>query len=157
MLQELRNDSFLEFLGNNGFYRVVGNSSRLRAPIATFRPIEMLPGEIEDAELVEGERSQITVNAYERNSKARAACIKEHGCRCSICGFDFESRYGEYGKGYIQVHHLVPLSTLTERYVVDPVKDLIPVCANCHAIIHRKRPPFTPDEVKEMFAKSRSA
>ena len=157
MLQKLRKDSFLKFVDYDGLYRVVGDSARERPPKTSFRPDNMLPEEIENIEFEEGACSQITVNTYERNPRARAACIKKHGCRCSICGFDFESRYGEYGKGYIQVHHLVPLSTLTEQYVVDPVKDLIPVCANCHAIIHRKRPPYTPDEVKGMFAKSRSA
>ncbi len=162
MLQKLRDDSFLEFVDNDGYYRVVGDSARERPPRTSFRPDGVLPEEIEDSELegtelVEGGFSKITINTYERNPKARAACIEEHGCWCSVCGFDFEKHYGEYGKGYIHVHHLVPLSTALEQYVVNPKTDLIPVCANCHAIIHRKRTPLTPDEVKEMFTKSRRA
>jgi hypothetical protein len=161
LLQKLRDDSFLDFV-DRGLYRVVGNRARLRPPMASYRPVEMLSEEIEDSELeetelVEGGVSKITINTYERNPKARAECIEKYGCQCSICGFDYEKHYGQFGKGYIPVHHLVPLSTLTKLYVVNPVTDLIPACANCHAIIHRKRPPFTPDEVKEMLTKSRKA
>ena len=55
-----------------------------------------------------------------------------------ICGFDFEKTYGEIGKGFIHVHHIVPVSEIGESYRVDYEKDLIPVCPNCHAMLHRK-------------------
>jgi len=55
---------------------------------------------------------------------------------CSICSFSFEDRYGDIGKGYIEVHHIVPISTLTHDTIVK-VSDLAPVCSNCHSIIHR--------------------
>ncbi|MEG1241999.1 MAG: HNH endonuclease, partial [Oscillospiraceae bacterium] len=47
-------------------------------------------------------------------------------------------RYGEVGKNFIHVHHKIPLNEISEEYVVDPVNDLIPVCPNCHAMLHRK-------------------
>lgn len=67
-------------------------------------------------EYIEGARRQITVNAYERNAKARELCIKAHGWYCHVCEFDFESIYGELGKGYIHVHHVEPLAAKNESY-----------------------------------------
>lgn len=56
---------------------------------------------------------------------------------CCVCGFNFEKIYGEIGVGYIEVHHLKPLNEINEKYQVDPVKDLRPVCPNCHAMLHK--------------------
>lgn len=86
----------------------------------------------------EGAVKEIKVNTYERNPQARKECIKHHGVNCSICGLSFEEMYGEVGKGYIHVHHIVPLSEIGEDYEVDPINDLIPVCPNCHDMLHRK-------------------
>ena len=55
-----------------------------------------------------------------------------------VCGFEFGDQYGEWGEGFIHVHHVVPLAKRGERYEVDPVHDLVPVCANCHAMLHRR-------------------
>lgn len=94
--------------------------------------------EIENpGELIEGAKKTMVVNQYERNPEARRQCIEAHGCYCHVCGLDFAKKYGEIGEGFIHVHHLVPISTIGEGYVVDPVKDLIPVCPNCHAMLHR--------------------
>jgi 5-methylcytosine-specific restriction protein A len=84
------------------------------------------------------------VNAYERDPRARKACLAHHGTNCSVCGFNFESRYGKIGEGFIHVHHLVPLSEVGEDYEVDPIADLLPVCPNCHAMLHRSDPPLSP-------------
>ena len=94
--------------------------------------------EIENpGELIEGAKKILIVNQYERNPEARRQCIEAHGCYCHVCGIDFAQKYGELGEGFIHVHHIVPLSTIGEDYVVDPVNDLIPVCPNCHAMLHR--------------------
>jgi hypothetical protein len=85
---------------------------------------------------VEGALAEIRVNGYERDRKARQACIDHYGTDCQVCGLDFKSRYGEIGAGFIHVHHIVPLASIGEQYNVDPVKDLIPVCPNCHAMLH---------------------
>lgn len=74
---------------------------------------------------------------YERSSKNREAAIRIHGTKCMICGFDFGQKYGELGKGYIEVHHIKPLATLEQEVVVNPETDLICVCANCHRMLHR--------------------
>lgn len=90
------------------------------------------------------------MNAYERDPKARAACIRHHGTMCKGGGFDFEKTYGEHGKGFIHVHHLRPLSTLGEEYRVDLVADMIPLCPNCHAMVHRgnEATPLSPEALR---------
>ena len=85
----------------------------------------------------EGALRQVTVNAYERDARARDACIRKHGPECSVCGLRFEDRYGGIGKDFIHVHHLVPLARVGKNYAIDPAKDLAPVCPNCHAMLHR--------------------
>jgi len=96
----------------------------------------------------EGSTRRISVNVYERNPKARAECIAHYKAKCRICGFDFEEQYGNVGKGYIHIHHTKPLSEIGEEYEVDPIEDLMPVCPNCHAIIHKRKPPYNIEEVK---------
>lgn len=93
----------------------------------------------------EGATKKISVNAYERNSEARAKCIAHYGCKCYICGFDFKNVYGDIGKGFIHVHHEVALAEIKKEYEIDPVKDLKPLCPNCHGIIHRTHPPISVD------------
>lgn len=97
----------------------------------------------------EGACRKITVNAYERDTKARKACIKHYGYRCAACNLDFAERYGALGKNFIHVHHIVPLANIGKKYTVNPVKDLIPVCPNCHAMLHRTKEVLTIDELKK--------
>jgi 5-methylcytosine-specific restriction protein A len=112
----------------------------------------VLPEEVlNDVSLYEGSKQRITVNAYERNPKARKACIDHYGAQCQVCELDLGEKYGEIGKGFIHVHHLKPLSGIGEEYEIDPVQDLIPVCPNCHAIIHRRSPPYTIEEIKGLL------
>ncbi len=75
---------------------------------------------------------------YERNPKLRKAALNIHGYDCKACGLNFEKRYGEYGKGFIHVHHIKPISKAGEGSV-NPKTDLIPVCPNCHAMIHKPK------------------
>ncbi len=102
-------------------------------------------------ELYEGLKKTITVNSYERNSTARQSCIDYWKAICAVCSADFEKLYGEIGKGFIHVHHLTPISKVGQTYQIDPINDLIPVCPNCHSMLHRKEPPLTIDELKKMI------
>lgn len=89
--------------------------------------------------LSEGKTKQILVNSFERNRKARQECIDYYGeYKCQICGFDFEKVYGEIGKNFIEVHHKIPLSEIRDNYIINPKNDLLPICPNCHAMIHKK-------------------
>lgn len=96
----------------------------------------------------EGALTRITVNSYERNSRARQVCIQHHGPNCSVCNFNFANRFGDIGIGFIHVHHLKPLSEIREGYELDPINDLSPVCPNCHAMLHRRRPAYSIEELK---------
>lgn len=102
-------------------------------------------------ELFEGIKKTVIVNSYERNPKARQLCIKHWEAICAVCSIDFEKIYGEIGKGFIHVHHLTPVSKIGKTYQVDPINDLIPVCPNCHSMLHRQEPPFTIDELKKIM------
>lgn len=101
---------------------------------------------------LEGQRRQLTLSVYERNTSARNACIDHYGAKCTVCGFDFEAYYGEPGKNKIVVHHLTALHEGDgQKRVVSPIHDLRPVCSNCHLIIHSKLPAYTVEEVQEMI------
>ncbi|MGL6194004.1 MAG: HNH endonuclease [Thermoguttaceae bacterium] len=104
-----------------------------------------------NSKYVEGLRKTITVNAYERNYEARNKCIKYWQAVCTVCGLDFEERYGKIGCGFMHVHHLVPLSEIQRNYIVDPISDLRPVCPNCHAMLHKRAPPLAIEELKELI------
>ncbi len=97
----------------------------------------------------EGALRRITVNAYERDPAARKACIGLFGTVCSICGFDFAARFGALGTGFIHVHHTRPLSEIGRGYAVDPLTDLVPVCPNCHAMLHQRTPPLSVAELRK--------
>ncbi|MDB4298998.1 HNH endonuclease [Flavobacteriaceae bacterium] len=98
----------------------------------------------------EGKSKDITQTRYERNPEARKRCLKHYGFLCKVCEFNFEHHFGEVGQGFIHVHHINQISDIGKEYEVDPIKDLIPVCPNCHAMIHSKRPAFTIEEIKEI-------
>ncbi|MHB8598985.1 MAG: HNH endonuclease [Ktedonobacteraceae bacterium] len=118
-----------------------------------------LPEEIDfdsHEDFYEGAKIQIYVNSYERNRGARDQCVKYYGPTCVICGFDFEKKYGEVGRNVIHVHHLKPLYEIGETYSVDPIKDLRPVCPNCHVIIHKNNPAHSIDEVIALINNTRS-
>ena len=107
-----------------------------------------------DAVLTEGAMKEIFSNKYERNILARKKCIAVNGTSCKICGFDFGKVYGPEFSGKIHVHHKIPLSEIKEEYIVDPVNDLIPVCPNCHMVLHSKTDGFyTVEEVMEFMKK----
>ena len=97
----------------------------------------------------EGARFSVTINAYERNPKARVACIAHHGYLCAACGFDFATVYGNWGKDFIHVHHIKPIGKIGRQYENAPKKDLIPICPNCHAMIHRTEPALTVAQLRD--------
>lgn len=102
----------------------------------------------------EGKVAQVFVNRYERNQKARQECIRHYGDRCYVCDFDFGAIYGDIAKGFIHVHHKTQLADINEEYTVDPINDLVPVCANCHSVIHLTKPAMTIEEIKKLMKKS---
>jgi 5-methylcytosine-specific restriction protein A len=71
-----------------------------------------------------------------------------HGVRCQACGFDFSEFYGVLGEGFIEIHHRTPVSRMGPDYVVVPSTDLVPLCANCHRMVHREDPPIPVEEIR---------
>ena len=114
----------------------------------------LLPEEISETEgSYEGARRRISVNTYERNRTVRDKCLQHYGTRCAVCAQDMSEIYGPEATGLIHVHHLKPLSEIKEDYQVNPITDLRPVCPNCHAVIHRRKPPYKIEEVKGFLEK----
>lgn len=103
----------------------------------------------------EGAKRTVSVNAYERSAEARAACIEAHGSKCAICDFDFGQIYGPEFQGFIHVHHRVPVSKVGARYKVDPAKDLVPLCPNCHSVVHYGNKTRSEDEVRQKLQKAK--
>jgi hypothetical protein len=106
--------------------------------------------------LTEGTSKAVSVTVFERNALARQQCIAHYGTECHACGFSFGETYGETAAGYIHVHHLRAVSERGGRYVVDPIKDLRPICPNCHAVVHFQSPPLSIMELKRMLKRARA-
>ena len=103
------------------------------------------------ANLVEGSIHQLYVSIYERSPLARKKCIEHYGTKCFVCDFDFSFTYGTLGKGFIHVHHLDKISEQKETHPIDPIKDLRPICPNCHAMIHKNKTPISIDELRQLL------
>lgn len=98
----------------------------------------------------EGEKSLIQSNKYERSRYNRALCLAFYGFSCRGCGIHMKEIYGPLGDGVIHVHHIVPVSQMGGSYRIDPIKDLIPLCPNCHNIVHKVNPPLPIEELKKL-------
>ena len=115
---------------------------------------ELYPDNIDPSKKIyEGAKKIIEVNRYERNKDAREKCIDHYGSNCTICSKNFFEEYGEIGNGFIHVHHKLPLSEVGVEYEVDPIKDLIPICPNCHSMLHRKMDGryLSVEELKQLY------
>jgi 5-methylcytosine-specific restriction protein A len=93
----------------------------------------------------------IIFSKHERNQKARKKCIEFYGYKCHVCGIVLSDIYGSVANDYIHVHHLNEISSIQHQYKIDPIKEMRPLCPNCHGIVHKKSPPYTIEEVKELI------
>ena len=126
---------------------------RFVAGIIALAPLEELETieEVNPEGLPEGAIIRVEVNRYERNRFNRAACIEIHGNSCKACGFNFGRIYGALGEGFIHVHHVTPVSEIGPDYRIDPATDLVPLCPNCHAMVHLSKSPMSVQELKKSF------
>jgi 5-methylcytosine-specific restriction protein A len=151
-VETLTSESSIEYgLLNEQEERVLEFAVKLIASVlpierATFRHADEVLG------YPEGAVSQVLVNRYERDPRNRREAIAIHGKTCLACNFNFAEKYGELGDEYIVVHHTVPVSQMGNDYVVDPVKDLVTLCANCHAMVHRHDPPISLADLKKILS-----
>lgn len=140
--------------------RLVGLwTSRAAAAILALLPLEPECDEAAVAEpevvgLPEGARTRIEVNRYERDRRNRAAALAIHGYACQACNVDLGDRYGVAAAGLIEVHHVTPVSEVGPGYIIDPRTDLLPLCPNCHSVAHRRSPPYSTQELREMLSAS---
>jgi 5-methylcytosine-specific restriction protein A len=134
-------------------------TSRVAAAVLALLPIEPVDDE-ENPEadtpevlgLPEGAKVRVEMNRYERDRRNRAAALAIHGYSCKACDVDLSERYGVAAAGFIEVHHTTPVSEVGAGYIIDPATDLVPLCPNCHGVAHRRSPPYSVDELREMLA-----
>jgi hypothetical protein len=100
-------------------------------------------------EFSEGGTREIALEIQRRNPRLREMALKHYGTICQVCGFDFGKTYGAIGDGFIEVHHIKPLSLSNIRTIVT-LEDVAVVCSNCHRILHRNG--IRPMSIKELSA-----
>jgi len=134
----------IQFHENETRKKGLGKTTRksVRAAVATTQ--KKAPAQAPKiVSLEEGDIVECHFSRHERNPKLRRACIEHFRLQnkgriaCAACEMAFAERYGQIGEGYIEVHQLSPVSQVEGVHEVDPTKDLVPLCANCHAMIHR--------------------
>jgi 5-methylcytosine-specific restriction protein A len=95
---------------------------------------------IEEYGYAEGTIREYFGKRFERDARNRKRAIEIHGYNCGVCNFNFESVYGQHGTGFIEVHHVKPISDFEgQEQIINPETDLVPLCSNCHRMIHRYR------------------
>lgn len=73
---------------------------------------------------------------------------------CSVCSFSFPETYGQVGVGFVEAHHIQPISSLTP-YTIVSLDDIVPVCSNCHSMLHRHRPWLTVEQLRTIVSDQR--
>ena len=140
-----------------------GDTFTIRAPKKAGNPYRIKFEATSDADNLRGEETftfqpegavrKVAVNQYERSPKNRARAIKAHGVRCFGCRLELAETYGEIAKGYIHIHHVKPIADRPQE--PPSVDDLIPLCPNCHAIVHLEKPPLSIKRLKELIQAAR--
>ena len=133
---------------------LTGEINYLLTLILLMLPIEEL-SEAQDFD-EEGRVRRGEFNRYERSAKNRRICIALFGFDCAVCGTNMEKTYGELGSDFIHVHHITPVSMMGGSREVNPATELIPLCPNCHYILHRITPPLEPDRLRAILKESGS-
>ena len=128
-------------------------TARFSAAVVAILPTEEIIKNTESEVIGYPEGSVIAVkaNRYERDKRNRAAAIAIHGTACKGCGLEMSTRYGSVASGYVEIHHITPVSELGAGYIIDPARDLVPLCPNCHAVVHRRKPPLTVYELQALM------
>jgi len=103
----------------------------------------------------EGVLRRISIDVPQRDRSLRTACLEHYGAVCAGCRFDFSEVYGEIATGFMHVHHVKPLGAGSQR-VTHAIRDLRPVCPNCHAVMHLSDPPLSVSEIRARVLKQRT-
>lgn len=143
-----------KFSNHHGRRREAHDNSYYVVP--PYSDIAISPQDAAMSQDFEGAQRQITTNRYERKPHLRFKCLahaieSDNGrLACKVCDLDFAETYGTIGEGFIHVHHLSPLGGHQREQLVDPKTDLVPVCPNCHAMLHRGQPNDKPRSIEEL-------
>ncbi len=130
--------------------------SASRQPTSSTPP-ELEPPNVDELGFPEGAAAERRHLVRERNRQLirnakRLFKAMHHGrLYCQVCGFDFSERYGELGEDYIEAHHTLPVSLMADGHVTY-IDDLAMVCANCHRMLHRRRPWLGMHELMQILA-----
>ncbi|MBI2655969.1 HNH endonuclease [Candidatus Woesearchaeota archaeon] len=102
----------------------------------------------------EGTLKKVTTNQRQRSDLLRRLKIeqvrRENSGRlpCIGCGFDFEEKYGELGQDFIHIHHTEPVHEMdihgTQTQIDEALRRVVPLCSNCHSMVHRNRTEVLP-------------
>lgn len=131
-------------------------AAAIRALVESGEALATSPGDEQEGDEAEEGNLLSRVHKYrERNrklvQKKKAKVLKEKGAlACEVCKFDFQATYGERGSGFIEAYHTRPLHTL-KAGATTKLDDLALVCANCHRMIHAKRPWLSLVELQEVL------
>jgi 5-methylcytosine-specific restriction endonuclease McrA len=136
------------------------NQVNIRSPL---QEISKIPGyvrvvgfggtdiDIPDAIGIEGE-SRLRIHLSKERDRDLIKKKKQGALNldCEICGFSFARTYGNGAGEYCEAHHLFLIGDLTEA-TETKLSDLAILCANCHRVVHRRYPPYSRDEVRNML------
>lgn len=103
-----------------------------------------------DESVLEGNKTIYYQSKVERSVANRKRCIEIFGVQCRICEIKLSEIYGDLADGFIHVHHIESISKNGPRWI-NPSKDLIPVCPNCHSMLHRNDPPMMPNDLRKIM------
>jgi 5-methylcytosine-specific restriction protein A len=114
-----------------------------------------LPKDVDPKRVPAGQWREFSGTYYERDNRARMTCLHYYGYRCQGCGYKLSEIYGEVAERIIHVHHLKPVSKLPPGYRIDAINELVPLCPNCHAVVHAKKTPLSLKQLKSTIAAGR--
>ena len=143
---------------DNYFYSVDGLGVGHWGLINFSPTVETVEFTSDDAEFFEGRKKLQQHITRERNyrlvSLAKKTFKKKHDGKlfCEVCYFCFKDKYGDLGEGFIEAHHIKPISTLEENEETK-VRDLMMVCSNCHSMIHRFKGALAKEDIKKILFK----
>lgn len=119
------------------FVRVAEAAAVVQTEIASV--LDDSTAESRETIAIEGAVRKVWTTRYERDPELRVAAIRHHGLACVACRFSFADQYGQLGEGFVEVHHLNPVSALQGSAPVRAETDLVVLCSNCHAMVHRRK------------------
>lgn len=148
-----------EFLDNREDMLLRAAAIRAELQDHVTNPPSLLEDILEDEiQAAEGRVLLVRHLRRERSRPLRAkkiAQVRRDGIplNCEVCAFSFEAGYGERGKEYIEVHHILPLHA--SGPTVTKLEDLALVCSNCHRMIHRSKDWITPSGLRAIVRQQR--